>query len=438
MYLSETRESYENIPFYEDRTPKKLTKLQRFLKDKNNLKMYNTRFQDKTEDGIPYDPKSPQNKIFIDADMAGRTCGELYGMDKSKLYKCSNLAEDQRETNKKMAKVSSVYTEFSNLVNLPDRIKAVNPDDVATANSLKSEQNAAYYNDIASVYGVKEAMVNKVNKVDKYVPDPNAGISKRAGGFQKALSERNNDLRNSVLSQTQTMDSLRDTQLLNQDLAYSLENNMSKVERNIATKARLIQINNEAARKKSKAIKGILFGFVGIAFIVMAVVGYMTGWLSLRTVMISVISGVVIVILTVYFLQENVVKASLKNMDSAKKFLIKEGDELNESALEWVDDNCDCPDKSKEEKKREKKELKKYQKLIDHLEGKDEDGIWYDDGSGPPQNISMFAFERGMGRSIKSVSEGDNPDINLSFGKDQELISQEKKKLQSIMSKQES
>jgi len=418
-----------------------LTALQKFEKD--HKKLWDTRFQTKAERGIPYDPNAPQNKMIANAvtpdgrRLADSSCGELYGMEMSlnRLEQCASLAQAQRDVNKDMGKLSSVYAQFNRLMDLPAVIKAKDPWDTASANSLASKQKAAYYGDVASVYGVKETGDGK------FVPDTKSGISKRADAFHKALSQRNSDLRNSVISQTQTMDSLRDTQLLNQDLAYALQDNMLKVERNIATKARLIQINNEAARKKSKAIKGILSGFIGIAVVVMAVIGKMAGWVSMREAMIGVLVGVVIVILTVYFLQENIIKAELKNMDSARKFLIKEGDELNQAALEWVDDNCDCPpdNKTHKEQDHDKEEAKKYQKLVNHLEGDTEDGIWYDDGSGPPQNISLFAFERGMKRSLKSVSEGDNPDINLSaypdLKSDQAVIKKDTQTLQGIQHK---
>lgn len=387
------------------KTLEQLEALDQFLSTTENIKMYKASFPSNT----PY-PDNPVNKLVASSGLAGRSCGELYGTQINKLRECDQLVKMQQKVIDDVNQTNSIYSNFSALLSLPDQIRRKDPLNYDIALETKNKQEQAFYRDVANVYGIQKNDNGQVSTQE-------SGLSARVNSYHQALAQRNQDVRERVLSQAKTLQGLRQTQQMNQDLGLSLQDNMYKIEKDLSTKTRLIQINEEAARQKNRAVITIAGSSASIITSVLAVIFYMAGTISLRTMLSMFIMSVAIIVISLFVVREQPQKEFVKlvkNLDSA---LVKGGDELNMNALEWVDKNCDCPDDSDTDQKAETKQQKKaqqsYQDLINHLEGDSEDGIWYDDGSGPPQNISMFHFQKGTGKNLLDVSEGDNANVYL-------------------------
>jgi hypothetical protein len=376
-----------------------------FLNDPTHLANYTAKFPAK-----PAYPDNPINKIIAQAGMAGKTCGSMYGLHESKLAQCAQLVKLAAKVNNDVSLTNSVYSDFSRILGLPDRIRTQDPNNADIAYELGQKQQQAFYKDVQNVYGVKEGPDGKLTTTSD-------GMAGRIGAFHTGLAQRNSAIRDRVLSQAQTLKDLRRSQQLNQDMGMSLQDNMYKIEKDLSTKTRLIQINEQAARQKNRAVVTIAGTSTSVVIAMLAVIFYMAGMITLRTMVTMLVLSVAIVVIFLFVVREQPLKEFTKLSKEIHTGLIKEGDKLNLAALQWVDKNCDCPDdpdKSNQEVGRQQKEANEsYQKLINHLEGDDEDGIWYDDGSGPPQHISLFAFKKGTGKHLASVSEGDNPEINL-------------------------
>lgn len=361
-----------------------LREINTFFKDPSNLANFKTRFPSST----PY-PQNPVNELVRSKNLSGKSCGELnLGLDARKLRQCAIMAREQAQVNTDLTKIGSVHSEFQKFLDLPQQIRR-NPSLAVRANQLEEEQKKAFYKD---------------------VQDNLTGLSDRAKTFQEALKKRNQDVRQRVISQAKTLQDLRRAQILGQDLGVSLQNSMMKLEQDISTKTRLIQINEESAREKNRAVVMIAGSFSALLLVILGVVLYFSDVISISTMATLIIILVVILGIALFVLRQPS-KSFTKLIHKIDGELIRQGDQLNQEAVEWVDDNCECP-------KTEKKSDEAYQKLLNHLEGDDENNIWYDDGSGPAQKISLYSFMKGTGKDLRELNDGDDPDVPLNNVKD--------------------
>lgn len=111
---------------------------------------------------------------------------------------------------------------------------------------------------------------------------------------------------------------------------------------NINLKARLVEINNEEARKKNSTIMVILGASVAFFIFVFAIIGYQAGKISTNGMISIIIFGLIVFFILAISLNTYFVKEFKKISNKLEKEIIHKGDELNLQALEWVDENCDC------------------------------------------------------------------------------------------------
>ena len=111
----------------------------------------------------------------------------------------------------------------------------------------------------------------------------------------------------------------------------------------LQVKTRLTEINEEASREKNKTIMQILSS-LSVSFIfVFAVVGYLSGKISITTMITLFIVGTIIGIILALAINKYTIK-EFKNMsDALKSVITKKGDELNTQASDWAN-NCNCPE----------------------------------------------------------------------------------------------
>jgi hypothetical protein len=91
--------------------------------------------------------------------------------------------------------------------------------------------------------------------------------------------------------------------------------------------------------------------------------------------------------------------------------LINEGDKLNRQALEWVDENCNCPEDDDAKKKQEREHKKHVRSQADanlelSLKQDDDHSIYYQDGTGPTVKIAPIPFTQLTGKTPAQVTEG--------------------------------
>ena len=131
--------------------------------------------------------------------------------------------------------------------------------------------------------------------------------------------------------------------------------------------------------------------FIGI----LAWVGYLAGSISMRTMLGMFVLAAIVFFIVAIGLNKYAVKEFKKISDKTEKTIIHEGDKLNLAALQWVDDNCDCPDDNGHNRENKQKAKDAYDKVMEHQKY-DDDSIYYDDGTTKHRiKPSDFARETG-------------------------------------------
>lgn len=321
------------------------------------------------------------SKVFIDkpspfynqlkqAGFIGKSCSQLF-TDPNKLQLCQKLLDSQNSLEKSIQNTQSVQRQFHDLINIPNIIKLKNSQ--IDADIFRKKQEDAFHQDIKDIYGIGH----------------NGGLSNDLMSYNNNLTNRNTQLRNNLNSNLSTLDSIKKYQAINQKLSSNLMDRKDKIDQVIQTKSRLIDINNESAREKTKATKVIMMGFSSMILLLFSIVGYLSSWFSLQTALVLSVTAVVISVFIVFILRDNPVKEFKKFATELENELIEQGNKLNVKALEWVDKNCDCPD------------------------DKEENSIYYDEDMGKGK-IDNETFRRVSGKNIGDVTEGDSSEINLS------------------------
>jgi hypothetical protein len=346
------------------------------------------------------------DQMISNLGLMGSSCGEVYGTDANKLQQCNQLANIQETLNKNIGNVSSVAQAFQSIIDMPNNIVQKDPNNKDLAYQLQQQIEQAKYQDLDNnIYGEN-------------------GLRKRVSSYQMSLSERVNSMKQKVMSAAKTSESIRKAQTLNQAIYDNLQDTMSEIDKNISNKSRLIQINNEAAQKKSKAISTITGLSSIFLFLILGILGYWTKMISLQTAISMIVIGLVIGFIVFYLFRD----FPKKVFDEIEKDLVKEGDKLNLAALQWADENCDCP-KEKNKKKDQKSKIKdkktlSLQTLVNHLGGEDEDNIWYKD-EGKTHKINSFSFAKKSGNLMSKVTEGEDPNITImttAINKEKQLL----------------
>lgn len=322
---------------------------------------------------VPF-PDAPHNQRIAALGLNGRSCGQLFS-DPNKIQGCARVVAEQANLNAALASANTVSSNFDQLADLE------NPDMLS-----------AFNKDMQQTFGQ---------------------MSKHMSGYNADLERHNQQIMNRVRSQTLTLEELRAQQGLADAVGSSLQDRMMDIERQISTKARLTQINDEAAQQKATAVKTIMGAASGSIIAGLGLILWLSGVISIAALSAYLLVSVGIIIAT-YVVYSSSSRLSLTEMsDDVRKAVLKGGRKLNVAALEWTDSNCECPAKPKARAAGQAEADADYQKLISKIEPDQEDGVWYADGSGPPTHISLFNFHRGTGTDLRSVQEGDDPDVQV-------------------------
>ena len=173
-------------------------------------------------------------------------------------------------------------------------------------------------------------------------------------------------------------------------LNRSMLEELDEVERQISIKDRLTMINRDSAKKKEDQIKVILGSSSLFMIGIIALVGYLSGVLTLTQFGGFLIVICLLAVLMVFFLKVNVTKEFRKlekDIGQLQKEIIREGDKLSQSTMEWVDQNCEC---DQDNSSSQDQKLPKDRSDTSSPDQKS-DKIYYQDGSGPTVSLQDLA-----------------------------------------------
>lgn len=250
-------------------------------------------------------------------------------------------------------------------------------------------------NTVSNIYSSMDKTENFSNDEYSSLYSPENGLPKRVLSF-------NNQLKGKIKDDYITLDGqAKSTTLLRRsnDEWNNMMEQMHETDRQVTNamqvKTRLAEINNAAARQKSSAIMYILGAFSAVFIGILAWVGYLSGNISMSTMFGMFVLAAIVFFIIAIGLNKYAVKEFKKISDKTEKTIIHEGDKLNLAALQWVDDNCDCPDDNGRNREDNQKAKDSYDKVMEHQKY-DDDSIYYDDGTTKHRiKPSDFARETG-------------------------------------------
>ena len=326
-----------------------------------------------------YDENNPVSKSIINKKYSGKNCGEISG----------KYPSDNEKWNK---------SKFEDCVNLQKF-------------NANIDSNLRKLQPIHKIYKDDNIENFSVNQDKKFYVDYDKDIIERSKSFNNQLKEKNRNNYDFLYGQSKSTSLLRKSNTNWKNMMDQMHDFDKEITNQMQVKTRLAEINNDASRYKSHVILVISGAFSAFFIGLFAWVGYMSGNISMSTMVGLFILATAVFIIIAIGLNTYVWKKFKKYSDKLKKDIVHEGDKLNMAALEWVDDNCDCPEDDTKKINREIQDEKirnAYNKRIDNEKNND-DSIYYDDGTikyriGP----SEFAKETGYlpcDIQDKSISE---------------------------------
>ena len=319
-----------------------------------------------------YDKQNnPIAQSIVDSGYEGKTCGEIAGTFPKK-----RKGEPNPDWNQKL---------FTKCVNFHKFQKNIN-------NNLRNMQP------VHKLYEDSTAENFSVNQYSSLY-DTVDGVPKRIISFNDQLKNKITKDYDFLHGQTKSTSLLRRSNAEWKNMMDQMHQFDKDVTNQMQVKTRLAEINNEEAHHKSHFIMVILGAFSSFFIGLLAWVGFMSGNISMSTMMgMFVLSAIVFLVIAVG-LNTYAWKKFKKYSKKIQKKVVHEGDKLNLDALQWVDDNCDCPDDdNKNKQKREERDQKSrdaYNKMMEHQKY-DDDSIYYDDGT-TKHRISPADFSRETG-----------------------------------------
>lgn len=148
-----------------------------------------------------------------------------------------------------------------------------------------------------------------------------------------------------MLFENYNTDMVNKTKKMYNNFIDNLKQKEEDIDNELQVKARLIEINNEAARKKNSMIMTITGSFVAFSVGIFAWVGFLSGMISRKTLFTLLFLGFCLFFVFSIFLNKYIVKEFKELSGETKDRILKDGNWLNLQALQWVDNNCDCPHK---------------------------------------------------------------------------------------------
>lgn len=319
-----------------------------------------------------YDEKNnPISQSIIKSGFKGKSCGEIAGRfpDSSKWNKalftqCVNFKNFQTNIDNNLKNLKPIHTIYNN-----------RNTKMANIEKFTTKQESSLYN---TVNGVPNRMISFNNQLQNKI--------KNDYNFLHSQAKSTELLRNSNTEWKTMMDQMHDVD--------------KEITNQMQVKTRLVEINNEEARNKNHKIMVILGAFSSLFIALLGWVGYMSGNISINTMFGMFGLAAIVFIIIAIGLNKYAWKKFKKYSDKLEKEIIREGDKLNLDALQWVDDNCDCPDDNKKKKQvyvssGDMNGSSNYNKMMEHNNYED-DSIYYNDGTTKHKiSSSDFAKETG-------------------------------------------
>ena len=332
---------------------------------------YDSTFPNNLENLNPIDDSISANNLL------NKSCGDIAGIVPSETYwkqdvfdkciKLYNLQDTIKKNEKNMTPINNIYKHANNKTDTENFTDTPNNDSPMSNN----------YNEIKNrITSFNGQLKDRVQKDYSFLKGQVSSI-----GEIQSINNKWND----VIDDMHEMD--------------------SQVTNEIQVKARLTELNNDASRQKSNTIMLILNAFLTLFIFVFSWVGYLSGNLSLKSMFIYFFFGILTFIIIALSINKYTLKEFKKISNNIGNGILKAGDKLNISALEWVDDNCDC---SKDTNDNNKQINTKYNKNMEHQKY-DEDSIYYDNGT-LKYRITPSDFARETGHLPSDIKDGD--DIN--------------------------
>lgn len=224
------------------------------------------------------------------------------------------------------------------------------------------------------------------------------GVPKRMISFNNQLNDKIKKDYNFLHGQSKSTSLLRRSNAEWKNMMDQMHQVDKDVTNQMQVKTRLAEINNEEARRKNHLILVIIGAFSSFFIALLAWVGYMSGRISMSTMMgMFVLSAIVFIIIAVG-INTYVWKKFKRYSKKLQKEILHKGDKLNIDALQWVDENCNCPNDDKNKRKKNEQRDKStdaYNKMMEHHKFND-DSIYYYDGTTKHKiSPSDFAKETG-------------------------------------------
>lgn len=197
----------------------------------------------------------------------------------------------------------------------------------------------------SDVYHKLDGVASDNGITDSY--DPELEYQKDVKGAIVELKTRYDDNKALLATHGDILTKVRAVSTIQGKINQAMNEQLDEMERQYSVKERLVAINQDSARKKERQIK-IILGSSSLFMVgILALVGYLSGVLSLAQLGGIMVVICLLVVLMVFYFQVNVnqeFRKLEKELQKLPKELVQEGDRLNEAALEWVDKNCDCDD----------------------------------------------------------------------------------------------
>jgi hypothetical protein len=327
---------------------------------------------------------NPINNSIALNNLSNKKCGDIAGIV---------------PTDKSMWK-QDVFDGCVKLYNLQDTIN-INEKNITPINTI-------YQNSTKKYNGVVENFTDTSN-INDYTSmyGNNNGLQKRITSFNTSLGDRVQKDYSYLQGQVSSTEEMQRVNSRWNSVIDDMNEMDRQVTNEIQVKARLTEINEDDSRQKNNTIMLILGAFITIFIFVFSGFGYLAGKISLRNMFILFFVGVLIFLMIAISLNKYTIK-EFKKSNKLEKEILHKGDELNIKALQWVDDNCECPNNSNNldpSYKNQKTQIS-YNKMMEHQKY-DNDSIYYDDGT-LKHKITPSDFARETGVLPCDVNDGDN------------------------------
>jgi len=312
----------------------------------NCPKGYSDRF-----DSLYDEQHNPIDKAVVSSGYKGKTCGEIAGK-----------FPDGPDWNKKTFDDCVKYHALHQGVN--NELRKLQPVNKVFTQAVESFKDSPPKGNVLS-----------------FPYDPDNGAPQRIISFNKQLKDKIKKDHSFLDGQAESTSLLQRSNEAWKNMMAQMHETDREVTQQMQVKTRLAEINNEAARHKSNVIMVITGAFSAFFIGLLAWVGYLSGNISMRTMLGMFVAAVIVFLVFAVGLNKYAVRKFKKFSKKLKKEIIHEGDKLNLAALQWVDDNCNCPDDDNGNKNKDNdKASDAYNKMMEH-QWYDDDSIYYDDGT---------------------------------------------------------